>query len=372
MKFFRWFVGSSFNEISSGDKIKFEKNSLVSGLRDEPSEFEATFIHDDELFQYGFRLDNERVHEEWLFARHSKHGSRMRTIFHRALVEADEDKYEWEINETQVPGKRETWKESTRSNALFLSVAVQLNSASLVKPFNWIRNNLHIISTNDRFDEDFTAMALKDSESREKVIKLMSALDLKIGGFRVETEKRALPEEFSELFSPNAIEQIQSDMEGELDYRVYAQHRDDNDKIVEIGLKRESDGTQAIFGVAGPIFDVLENGYTLVIDELSNSLHPMALRALVKIFHDVSLNKNGAQLIFTSHETSIISNDLLHRDQIWFIERSDGISSVLTPLSDYNVRDVLAYERAYLGGKFGAIPNVSKFGYQRLDHGFEE
>lgn len=363
MSFYRSFVVNSLQHLTAGDPIKFPNNKLVTKLKTEPSEFEATFIHDGELFQYGFRLDRNKVHEEWLFARHSKHGSRTRTVFHRLLVDEKTDNYEWEINESQLPGKRDTWKHTTRSNTLFLSVAVQLNSQYLSRPFSWLRDNLHIIHSNQRIDEEFTASILAEKEKKKPIMDLMSALDLKIDSFRVETEKRELSDEILEVFSPAMVEEIQKNIEDKLDYRVFAQHKSDNGELVDINLKSESDGTQAIFGLAGPIFDVLENGYTLIVDELSNSLHPMTLKALVSIFHDSSLNKKGAQLFFTSHETSIISNDLFHRDQIWFTERSDGISSALTPLSDYNVREVLAYERAYLGGKFGALPNISKLNF---------
>lgn len=372
MSFFRSFVVLSFKQISTGDPIKFEQNRLVKNLQGEPSEFEVAFIHEDEFFQYGFRIDNERVHEEWLFARHSKHGSRMRTIFHRVLVDETEESYEWEISESQLPGKRETWKEATRANALFLSVAVHFNSETLKKPYLWLHDNLHIIHTNQRITEDFTASLLQQDTTREKILNLMSALDLKIEGFRVETKKRELPDDLTDVFSPSMLEKVRAEIEGEVDYGVFVQHRDDAGAVVDISLKSESDGTQAIFGLAGPIFDVLENGYTLVVDELSNSLHPMALKALVKIFHDVSLNQKGAQLIFTSHETNIIANDLLHSDQIWFVERADGTSTTLTPLSDFDVREVLAFEKAYLGGKFGALPNISKMSYQGLGNGSEE
>lgn len=364
MSFYRSFVVTSHQQMSVGDPIRFSRNKLVSRLKEEPSEFEATFIHGDELFQYGFRLDRHRVHEEWLFARHSKLGSRIRLIFHRALIDAKSDLYEWDISDSQLSGRRETWKEATRPNALFMSVAVQLNSEYLAKPYSWLRDNLHIVPSMERIDEDFTAQLLEDEKSRAKIIQLLSSLDLKISGFRVEKKKRELPENISEVLSSTMIEKIQQDIEGEVDYRVFAQHKADDGEIVEINLKSESDGTQALFGMSGPIFDVLENGYTLVVDELSNSLHPMALKALVKIFHDTSLNSKGAQLIFTSHETAIISNDLMHRDQIWFVNRDNGVSSALTPLSDFNVRGVLAYERAYRGGKFGSLPNISKLSYQ--------
>jgi uncharacterized protein len=126
-------------------------------------------------------------------------------------------------------------------------------------------------------------------------------------------------------------------------------------------LTEESDGTRVFFSLAGPWLEVLEEGYTLVVDELHNSLHPLALKYLVSLFHDPEVNRNGAQIIFTSHETSVISKGFMHRDQIWLVEKDDSGASNLYPLSDFSIREVDAFQRAYLSGRFGALPRVKDY-----------
>ena len=126
-------------------------------------------------------------------------------------------------------------------------------------------------------------------------------------------------------------------------------------------FREESDGSRVVFSLAGPWLDVLENGYTLIVDELHNSLHPLALKFLVNLFHNPQTNSGNAQLIFTSHVTSVMSKGFMHQDQVWLVEKDDMESSVLFPLSNYNVRDVSAFQKAYLDGRFGAVPKLTEF-----------
>ena len=359
VEFFIKFVCNSARKRSQGEEIKFPQNKVSPDCKDAVTTMEMVFSHDGEVFQYGFSLTNQRVVDEWLFARTSKRGSKTRTIFTRAYDE-DSESYEWALNEGQLPGERESWKAATRDNALFFSTAVQLNSKSLTKPYNWIHHGIHVIGANQRITKDFTAMSLQNKQYRAKVVEFIQALDLPIEGFRIEEKQAVLPESAKKVLSEKILSELAKSVEDEKEYRVFSKHRNSNGEIVELTLEEESDGTQAIFGMAGPIIDVLEDGDTLLIDELSNSLHPLALKGLVGVFHDKKQNPNGAQLIFTSHETSIISKSFMHKDQIWFIHRPDGQHSELTPLSDFKVREVEAFQRAYLGGKFGAIPNVRR------------
>ena len=358
LNFFQGFAVNSSSKHTDGDKIHFPRNKIISRFKDEPSEFEIVFIHDGELYQFGFCVDNDKVYEEWLYARKSKASSKTRLLYHRNLLPNSDDEYDWVINDAQLPGEKDTWKKATRSNALFLSTAVQLNSDTLSKPFDWIKNYLHIIGANDRVDHDFTAQLLEDDIHTEKVENFIKSFDLHIDGFRVESKPFVIPDAAKEMLSSSMLEEFSQLSKNQKSYNIFTKHRNDADEIIELKLYNESDGTQALFGLAGPFLDVIENGYTLFVDELSNSLHPHALKKIVDIFQNNENNDRGAQLFFTSHETSIISKDFMHKDQIWFIDKPDGLSTKLSPLSDFNIRDVEAFQRSYLGGKFGALPNI--------------
>ena len=128
--------------------------------------------------------------------------------------------------------------------------------------------------------------------------------------------------------------------------------------------KMESEGTQKIFDLAGPIFDTINNGAVLIVDELDAKMHPLISQELVSLFNSPVHNPNGAQLIFTTHDTNLLSSRLLRRDQIWFTEKD------LQERTDlYNIMQILLpdgtkprgdgnLERNYIRGRYGAIPYI--------------
>ena len=105
--------------------------------------------------------------------------------------------------------------------------------------------------------------------------------------------------------------------------------------------------------------EVLEQGRVICIDELESSLHPLITRFLVLLFHNPEINQKQAQLIFTTHDTNILDNDILRRDQIWFAEKDRDQSTRLYPLSDFSPRKQEALQKGYLQGRYGALPYIS-------------
>jgi len=96
-----------------------------------------------------------------------------------------------------------------------------------------------------------------------------------------------------------------------------------------------------------------------VIDELHDTLHPKLVQFLVKLFHDNETNSKNAQLVFTTHETSILNQDLFRRDQIWFCEKDDAQATRIFPLTDFSPRKGREdLEAAYLSGRYGAVPYI--------------
>ena len=102
--------------------------------------------------------------------------------------------------------------------------------------------------------------------------------------------------------------------------------------------------------------NVLENGEVLLIDEIDTSLHPKLVQFLIGKFHSKETNSKNAQLIFTTHNTSLLNQDMFRRDQFWFVEKSREGSSTLYPLTDFKTRNDEALERWYMRGKYGALP----------------
>lgn len=125
-------------------------------------------------------------------------------------------------------------------------------------------------------------------------------------------------------------------------------------------LMDESNGTRNLLFLAGPVLDILSKGLTLVIDELDTSLHTLLVCELVRLFHRPEINTGGAQLIFTTHDTSLLdAPDLFRRDQVWFVEKDRDQASALVSLSEFSPRKNEALERGYLMGRYGGVPFLS-------------
>jgi AAA15 family ATPase/GTPase len=130
----------------------------------------------------------------------------------------------------------------------------------------------------------------------------------------------------------------------------------------------ESEGTKKLFALAGPILKILKEGKTLIIDELDARLHPLLTEAIIRLFNSNETNPNNAQLVFTTHDTNLLTNKLFRRDQIWFTEKNKVGATDLYSLAEFKgVRSDASYEKDYIAGKYGAIPFIG--GLQRLVEG---
>ena len=134
---------------------------------------------------------------------------------------------------------------------------------------------------------------------------------------------------------------------------------------ISLSLSSQSDGTKKLFSFASHWLESLKNGKVLFIDELNDNFHPALVKLLVDMFNDNEFNKNNAQLIFTTHETSILNQDVLRRDQVWFCDRTDDLSTKVYPLSDFKPRKEFEnLENSYLIGRYGALPYFNKVMYK--------
>ena len=129
--------------------------------------------------------------------------------------------------------------------------------------------------------------------------------------------------------------------------------------------KMESEGTKKMIEIAGPLVDVIRLGKILVVDELDAKLHPFLTRKIIGLFMDKEFNRNGAELIFATHDTNLLNIQYLRRDQIWFTEKDKSDSTELYSLVEFRdesgnkVRNDRNIEKDYINGRYGAIPFMS-------------
>ena len=325
-----------------------------------PTTFEVTCVADQVRYQYGFRATRNEVTDEWLYAWPS---GRLQIWFERRRREVTGEP-SWKFG-GKLTGDREIWKRNTRPQSLFLSTAVLLNSAQLAPVVNWFRKRLHFAGVGGwgpRFTREYC-----EKDGGAAVLAFLTAADLAITGIRI-VKKDFSPDALPEGMPTDLKKVLADQLAGRKTVDVFLKHQPKGGKTEELELDDESDGTRKMFAFAGPWLDSLAEGNVIVFDELHDNLHPALVRFLVSRFHDPAANPHGAQLVFATHDTSLLNRELFRRDQVWFCERDDRLETRLFPLSDFRPRrGVDNLERAYLTGRFGALPFIQESGRQTSD-----
>ncbi len=318
------------------DIIHIEPFILSTKTQNQPTEFELDFVDDGVRFVYGFSATKEKIIDEWLYQYPKGHP--------QVLIERTNTNT-WGAM-TALKGNKKLWQESTKDNSLFLSIATQLNApqlACIFKAINKIKGAVTGIP--DIYTLD------KLNTNKQQVVDFLSFADINIVDIDHQEIEPTEKEKNSILI--NGVEQqVTKYRKSKIEFI----HKSDEGLLQSFIFGQESKGTQKLFLLVGAWLDVLENGYCLILDELQNSLHPKLVEYLVKMFHDPELNKNGAQLIFVTHETSLLDQEIFRRDQVWFCEKENNATELFS-LADFSVRKGAEnVEKFYLSGRYGAVP----------------
>ncbi len=350
LQYMRGVVIESAAAIQPGQIFTVQPFQLDAVFADQPSEFEATFLLDGVRYQYGFAMTAQRIVSEHLLVYRT---SKPQRWFERHFdSETDKDVYEFG---TGLKGPKSVWEGATRPNSLFLSMAVQLNNEALRPVFDWFVTQLVIFNEQARLTPQASIQMLQQANGRKEICEFLSAADISIADIDVETRK--VPGQ-SVHFDPVAGK-AEVRMEEVEEHKLRFHHLTEQGKAV-FDLMDESSGTRNLLFLAGPVLEILSKGLTLVVDELDTSLHTLLVRALVRLFHRPDINTGGAQLIFTTHDTSLLdAPNLFRRDQVWFVEKDRDQASTLVALSEFSPRKNEALERGYLMGRYGGVPFLS-------------
>jgi uncharacterized protein len=308
----------------------------------EPTMFEVTILLDGIRYQYGFEFTKSRIIEEWLLVYQT---AKPQIWFERKLDQSSgEDVYKFGSN---FSGPKAVWQNATRHNALFLSMAVQLNSKNLSDLHSWFAESFIVLVDGGEIGHDHSTKLLGNKVGERRIVGLLNAADIGIKSIKTNTQK---VQGFTMEFPSGASKS--EEMEITLPKFVHSA----GNVSAEFDLGDESQGTQKLYALAAPLFDILESGKVLVIDELDRSLHPLLVRQIISVFSDPTQNCNGAQLLFTTHDTTQLDYTLLRRDQIFFVEKGSDDASVVVPLLEFSPRKGEALEKGYLSGRYGGVP----------------
>ena len=359
-------VINSASRMQIGDKLPVEPFKLNSETAKKPSSFEVIFILDDIRYEYGVSLNRERVFEEWLIAYRNEV---QENWFSREYLPDNpkfepNEGYKWSFGKG-LKGEKKRIQRFVRSNSLFISHAAQNNHPQLKEVFDFFQDEINMISlTEGQLREfDFTIKMCEENHNfREQIVNLLSEADIGISDIRFESEpmddniKLVVQNLFSKEFEGrnNANNLLEKDFK-----KVITIHKmNDSNSEIELEMSDESAGTERLFNIAGYLLFVLECGELLIIDELDRSLHPVLSKALLRMFNNPEINKNNAQLIFTTHDTTLLDGEIFRPDQIWFTEKDNSMTKLYS-LFDFRPRENESLQKGYLLGRYGAIPFIN-------------
>lgn len=321
------------------DKLDAEPFCLDLTSAEEPTSFEIQFTLNGSKFRYGFDYTANKILAEWLYEK--RVGEREFELFLRSGNE-------FKISKTRFAegiGKQA----ATPSNRLFVSLVAQLNGKLSQSILDWF-SSIEYISGMD---------------GKEYAGKTLEMLFLNKQGA---TEIKRLFTETNLGFMDIDIELVDSEtlkMKAESVHKLF----DPNGRMIGVRNfstdKMESEGTKKMIEIAGPLVDAILSGKILVVDELDAKLHPFLTRKIIGLFMDREINRNGAQLIFATHDTNLLNLQYLRRDQIWFTEKDKTDSTELYSLVEFRddagnkVRNDRNIEKDYINGRYGAIPFMS-------------
>ena len=189
----------------------------------------------------------------------------------------------------------------------------------------------------------------------KELIDYLKAVDLDIENLKV--EKQDFEPEVPSNIPKEAREKFRQF--GKITrFMVKTTHLNQKGQAIDFNMDLESEGTQKFFTFLGPVLETLSSGRILIIDELHNHLHPAMTRFIIELFHNDKINTKNAQLIFTTHETSVLNKDIFRKDQIYFCEKQNKATKIYS-MSDFKgLRENIDYEKSYLLGRFGALPRL--------------
>lgn len=328
-------------------------------MHDKPSKFEFVFIQNNIKYVYGFSATRTEVIEEYLYAYKT---ARPTTIFERN--EHNQQVYRFTM--PAIKKELEPLVAKNTKNKLFLATATEWNSKETKDAFEFFSSRINT------YDSNFEALIPEigpildkdnDNSTRAFIKNILKAADISISDYIFEAKEQSIDEMIATI-PPQLRGLVLAGVnpgEKNIAYTVNTIHKVEGESYF-MNIADESEGTRNIFGIA-PLFKRAfeKTGEVICIDEFDKSLHPSLVQYLINLFNDHSVNKCNAQLIISTHTTSLLSQRYLRRDQFYFVDkRQDTGESELYSLDEFSPRKREDIRKAYLLGRYGAVPNIKE------------
>lgn len=331
----------------------------------EPTEFSFDYIEDGVKYWYSFAATREKIIKESLY--HAPKGQKA-LVFSRKLQK---------FSFTEEKARRKLISETVAENQLFFSIACTMNDAACARAMKWFREAIF-------FSRDYTDIPKQlleysgDSNMLNAISDYAKTADFGIEEMQFEIENKEIegtidfpeniPEDMKTALTSfiQILSETSNNSEGKLkmcQIKAQSKHKgvleNGDTGLFNLELEDESDGTRKLMSLAPTIESVLEKGGVLLVDEIERELHPMLVNFIIAKFQSKNSNPNGAQIIFTTHNTELMNMEFMRKDQIYFADknREDG-SSELYSVTDFTTKTADNIRKGYLAGKYGATPEL--------------
>ncbi|MGJ8641147.1 MAG: AAA family ATPase [Opitutaceae bacterium] len=320
----------------------------------EPTAFAVVFVNQGVRFEYRVAATRKRIIHESL--RSFPKGPE-RLWFVRDWSEAEQTHIFSPESPAGLPRNRDI-ETRTLDNMLYLSKGIAESRKELDPAFRWFVKHLKFLNLSHGHDIGFgytmDLLEKGSEEERQQILNILKHADLGIhGATSSEVSARDQFDDF-DRFPTEVQEKI---LERRIKFPELL-HKAEGDQRAPLPWNRESAGTKRFYSLVGPWLDILKNGYTVCIDELETSMHPIMVRELLKLFFNEATNPNNAQLVFTTHNPLLLDTTLIRRDQIWLTDKDNAGKAHLYPLTDYKPRGKESLVRGYMAGRYGAVPFI--------------
>lgn len=337
-----------FKEGEATERTAFK---LDSECINKPSIFDISFLHKGIRYDYGFSVNENKILSEYMhYYKPESKTKKHSVIFERYSTDDGETKYEFKTDKSFL----EPIKLMTKDNTLFFSFATMCNYEKTKAPFEWFSNKLLILLTQEiqhNMGVETVRESHKDKKFKNLVNKYLKMIDFGPTDFITKIKEKEI------IFDGKPIKRKVYD--AMFEHPVYDTK---GLKIASTFFRRdeESQGTFKFFCLLGPFLKAIEYGNIICIDELDVKLHTHLSEILIKLFNDPKINTKNAQLIFTTHDVNLLKQSIFRRDQIWFTEKDNKGASSLYSLDEFSERTTTNLQKAYLQGRYGAIPYINE------------
>lgn len=371
LRYMTWYVRRSATKMEPGESTQVIPFKLSPGAEQEPSMFEIVFEDQGNRYRYGFAVDSQRVREEWL----SAYPKGLEQAWFTRRFDEQNKEYEYTFSQAYFKGDRESLKGKTRENALFLSVGAQFNHEQLSRVYEWFTTkciDFDFSSFNVAVSEQNIIRILEKAElDTHQITSMLHIADVNIDELYIKelsspkTEKNYYNKIAKSHKIPNEVSDALKKLDSILDVidkfdsyskRLKMVHLTENHESILFDVEDESTGTIKFLHLILLMMEAAARNAVLVIDEVGASMHPLLLRTLVTSINSEA--NNACQLIFTTHDTTLLTNEYFRRDQIWFAEKDQNGATDLYSLADFDPmpRKDEPWNKHYLAGRYGAIP----------------